>query len=159
MADNVAKYYSTHPNTGTGRVWSEESRKKVSIATSKNNLAKFERPSGRGHRGYYKDIYCQSSWELAYVIYCLDHNINFKRNTEHFMYEFADKRRNYFPDFYLIDTDTYVEIKGYYDARSKAKVAQFPKTLVVYTELEMQPILTYVIATYGEDFIKLYDKK
>lgn len=157
ISEGLLEYYTTHPGTGTGRIWSEESRQKVSAAATKSNLTKFERPSGKGHRGYYKNIYCQSSWELAYVIYCFDHNIEFKRNTDHFKYEFGGKIRNYFPDFYLMATSTYIEIKGYNDARSKAKAAQFPNKLKVYTKLEMQPILDYVISTYGKDFIRLYE--
>ena len=156
-SEKLCEYYTTRPGTGTGRVWSEESRKKASLAATKGNLIKFERPSGRGHRGYYKGIYCQSSWELAYVLYSLDHQVNFIRNIDHFTYEFEDKHYNYFPDFYLPDSDTYIEIKGYYDARSRAKAEQFQKKLLVYTKVEMQPILNYVCKTYGEDFIKLYE--
>ena len=157
VSDKLREYYTTHAGTGAGRIWTEESRKKASLAATKGNLIKFERPSGRGHRGYYKGIYCQSSWELAYVLYSLDHQVNFIRNVDHFTYEFEDKQYNYFPDFYLPDSDTYIEIKGYYDARSRAKAEQFSKKLLVYTKVEMQPILKYVCQTYGEDFIKLYE--
>ena len=114
---------------------------------------------GKGKRGYYKGYYCQSSWELAYVIYQLEHNINFKRNTKGFSYKLDGIQRSYFPDFYLIDEDTYVEIKGYYDNKTQEKERQFPqdKKLQILKKAEMQPILEYVINKYGKNYIYLYD--
>lgn len=114
---------------------------------------------GKGKRGYYKGYYCQSSWELAYVIYQLEHNVNFKRNTKGFSYKLDGIQRSYFPDFYLIDEDTYVEIKGYYDNKTQEKERQFPqdKKLQILKKAEMQPILEYVINKYGKNYIYLYD--
>lgn len=115
---------------------------------------------GKGKRGYYKGYYCQSSWELAYVVYQLDHNVNFIRNTKRFSYTLDGINRSYFPDFYLIDEDIYIEIKGYYDNKTKEKEIQFPKTetLIVLQKQEMTPILEYVINKYGKNFIDLYEK-
>lgn len=46
--------------------------------------------SGRGKRGWYKGYYCDSSWELAWVIYNLDHGNQFKRNTNiYYEYEYG----------------------------------------------------------------------
>ena len=114
---------------------------------------------GKGKRGYYKGYYCQSSWELAYVIYQLEHNVAFIRNKEGFKYILEGIERSYFPDFYLIDDDTYVEIKGYYDNKTKEKEKQFPanKKLQVLKYEEMQPILDYVVSKYGKKFIELYE--
>ena len=113
---------------------------------------------GKGKRGYYKGFYCQSSWELAYVIFQLDHNVAITRNKCRFGYVLDGVERSYFPDFYLIDSDTYVEVKGYYDRKTKEKEKQFPidKKLIVLTEKEMKPILEYVINKYGKDFTRLY---
>lgn len=113
---------------------------------------------GKGKRGYYKGYYCQSSWELAYVIYCLEHNIEVKRNKERFKYILEGIERSYFPDFILKD-GTYVEIKGYYDNKTKEKEKQFPKDkkLIILQEKEMSPILEYVKNKYGNNFIELYN--
>ena len=46
-----------------------------------------------GIKGWYKGFWCDSSWELAYVIYNLDHGIEFRRNTEKFEYEYCGKIR------------------------------------------------------------------
>lgn len=114
---------------------------------------------GKGIRGYYKGYYCQSSWELAYVIYNIDHGINFIRNKEGFKYILNNIERTYFPDFYLLDTKEYVEIKGYYDSKTKEKEKQFPKNkkLKILCLKEMKPILNYVKEKYGKDFSKLYN--
>lgn len=114
---------------------------------------------GKGLRGYYKGIYCQSSWELAYVIYQLDHNIVFERNKKGFKYILDGIERTYYPDFYLPESDTYVEIKGYYDRKTKEKEKQFTGNLVVYKKEEMNDIINYVTNKYGKDFVKLYNNK
>ena len=157
ISTSLKTFYETRPSTFAGKKHSEEAKKLISIAASINNLTKFDKPSGRGKRGNYKGVYCQSSWELAYVLFCIDHNINFIRNNKYFEYEFEGKVHNYFPDFYLPDSDTYVEVKGYYDKRSKAKFEQFKGTLQLLTLKEMKPILEYVENKYGKDFINLYD--
>ena len=111
---------------------------------------------GKGLRGYYKGYYCQSSWELAYVVYSLEHNVKFVRNKKGFTYKLDGLQRTYFPDFYIPSTDTYIEIKGYYDSKTKEKEKQFNGKLVIYKKEEMKPILNYVISKYGKDFVKLY---
>lgn len=150
-----------HLNDGSviikGHKHTEEAKQKISKAATLNNIKRAGTKAGRGKRGYYKGYYCQSSWELAYVIYNLDHNINFIRNKKYFNYIYEDKQRHYFPDFYLPDIDTYIEVKGYYDKLSKVKVEQFQGNLKVLQQSEMQPYLDYVVDKYGKDFYKLYD--
>lgn len=138
---------------------SEETKEK--IRKQKLELCKKQGTNlcGKGLRGYYKGFYCQSSWELAYVIYCLDHNIYLKRNKNRFSYILDGVERSYFPDF-LLEGETYIEIKGYYDRKTKEKEKQFPKDkkLIILKEKEMKPILEYVISKYGKKFYFLYDK-
>lgn len=116
---------------------------------------------GKGLRGYYKGYYCQSSWELAFVIYCLEHDIKLIRNKRRFSYIFKNVERSYFPDFYLLKTDEYVEVKGYYDEKMKAKEQYFPKDkrLIVLKKNEMKPILEYVTSKYGRNYTNLYQTK
>lgn len=73
--------------------------------------------SGVGKSGHYKGIFCNSTWELMWVIYSLDHNINFKR----FPYQLKNKEIVYLPDFLLIDENKIIEIKGYVDNEEKLK--------------------------------------
>ena len=68
--------------------------------------------ASRSLNGYYKGYYCASSYELIYLVYCLDHNINIKRNTYTFIYNYEGKDHVYSPDWYLPDTNTIIECKG-----------------------------------------------
>lgn len=65
--------------------------------------------SGVGKSGYYRGIYCASTYELAWVIYHLDNKISFKRATVRFAYS---NQRTYLPDFESPDNH-FVEIKGF----------------------------------------------
>ena len=114
--------------------------------------------AGRGKKGWYKGYYCDSSWELAIVIYWLEHNIQFKRNNGYFEYQFDGKIRKYYPDFLMSD-GSFVEVKGYSSKQWQAKLKAFPKdkTLLIYGKNEIMPIIQYVVDKYGKDYIKLYD--
>lgn len=70
--------------------------------------------SGNGWSGHYKGMYFRSLLELYYLIYLIDNNIKFengelKKHT--IKYTMDGIERNYFPDFYLIDTQETIEIK------------------------------------------------
>ena len=64
-----------------------------------------------GKHGTYKGYRCDSTYELAYIIYNLDHNIYFERNFVGYPYELDGKTHLYYPDFRLAD-GSLVEIKG-----------------------------------------------
>ncbi len=112
--------------------------------------------SGKGHRGWYKGYYCQSSWELAFVIYNIEHGILFNRNFTGFTYIYEGKEYKYYPDF-IIDGE-YFEIKGYKDKKCITKISQFKQRLKVLEKDDMKIYLDYVIEKYGSDFISLYEE-
>ena len=76
----------------------------------------------KSKKGYYKGMYCGSSYELAYVIYNLDHNIPFARCDRYYEYEYNGSKHLYFPDFELAD-GTIIEIKGYHTETVDIKAA------------------------------------
>lgn len=119
------------------------------------NNGGYRKGSGRGIKGWYKGIFCDSSWELAFVLYCEKHNIKIKRNNKKFPYIFEGKSYNYIPDF-IIDGE-YLEIKGVLTEKNKAKINQFPHKLTLMMEPEMKPILEEIIKLYGKDFVRLYE--
>lgn len=110
---------------------------------------------GRGKHGWYKGYRCNSSWELAFVVYNLDHNIKFERNTKGFEYRYKNKNYKYYPDF-LMEDGSFVEIKGYMDDKNEAKVNQFKNQLEIIDEIKIKAYINYVIEKYGKDFINLY---
>lgn len=114
----------------------------------------YRKGSGRGKSGWYKGVYCDSSWELAYVVYNMDNNIPIQRCKEQRTYMFEGKENIYLPDF--IVNGEIVEIKGYSTNQWKAKIEANPDIKVLY-KTDMKPYLDYVSTKYGSDFIKLYD--
>ena len=131
-----------------------ECRNKYVEENVKPKLGGYRKGSGRGKSGWYKGIYCDSSWELAYVVYCLDNNIPIKRCTEPIKYMFNNEEHKYFPDF--ITNEGIIEIKGYKTEQWEAKLIQANNIKVLYKE-DMKPYLDYVHDKYGFDYINLYD--
>lgn len=131
----------------------EEGRKRIQIAASK--CGGYKKNAGHGKHGWYKGIWCDSSWELAFVIYHLENNLFIKRCNEFRIYEYNNKKYKYYPDF-ITDKGIF-EIKGYCDNKSKIKHLQHPDIKMLYYD-DMKIYLNYVIDKYGRDFIKLYDK-
>ena len=54
-----------------------------------------------------------------------------------FPYMYRRKMFYYIPDFYLIDEDVYIEIKGYQRAKDSAKWRDFPYKLIVLKKQEL----------------------
>lgn len=112
--------------------------------------------SGWSKTGYYKGIYCGSTYELCWVIHALDHGVSFKR------FEGVLKKDGltYIPDFLLDDGITIIELKGY-DVREnvnkKTKLAESLGYKVnVLREQELQPIFDYIKQHYGVSWQKSY---
>jgi endogenous inhibitor of DNA gyrase (YacG/DUF329 family) len=121
-----------------------------------SNNGGYREHSGTSKRGWYKGIFCGSSWELAWVIFQLDHGLKFERNHEGFKYEFNGKTHKYYPDFRA--DGEYIEIKGYKKDDVDAKVSQFPadKKLKVMYKDDLKDIFDYVYSKYGKNLHELY---
>lgn len=129
-----------------------------SVVSSIQATGLISKPNGRYKYGWYNNYWCDSSWELAFLLYHLDNNIIINRNmNEGFTYLFNNKIHTYFPDFII--NNIYYEIKGRWDEKVDAKIAQFPKnkTLIILTEKEMKPFIKYCKEKYGKEFYRLYD--
>lgn len=133
-----------------GRKLSKETIQKLKI-----NSGGIRKGAGRGKKGWYKNYWCDSSWELAYVIYNLDHNIKFERNRKYFEYVYKNETHKYYPDF--IEGNKYVEIKGYESIVTKLKKeAMKNENYELINASKIEKYLKYTIEKYGIDFIKLY---
>ena len=133
-------------------------RRRISESMKKNPLAGGLREgSGRGKKGKYKGIYCDSIWELAFLVYHLDNNLFIERCKEKRKYIFNNKERIYYPDF--ITDKGVIEIKGYITDQWKAKLQYNPDINVLYED-DIKFYLDYCINKYGNNFYEiLYDKK
>jgi hypothetical protein len=118
----------------------------------------YRQGSGRSKHGYYKGIYCGSTYELCWIIYSLDHNIKFKRFPS-----FLQKDKiKYYPDFLLEDGKTIIETKGYEAVESvnkKTKLAEsLGYTVIVLRKKDLAPMFEYVAKKYKtKKFYTLYD--
>lgn len=144
-----------HPNYGKGfcSSHSQETKDKLSKIAKSSGLGGRVEGSGRGKKGWYKGFFCDSSWELAYLIYQLEHDAKIERCKEVRSYEWEGKQRKYFPDFVV--EGKIVEIKGYKTKQWEAKQAANPDVICLYSN-EMTPYINYVTEKYGKDYIKLY---
>lgn len=119
----------------------------------------FKEGSVKNHKyGHYRGIQCDSSWELAFLVYHLDNNIEIKRNKDGFKYIFDDKEHTYYPDF-IVD-DTYVEIKNYMTPQVQAKIDYFPKELnyKIFLYNDLRVYIDYCVEKYGKNYWDtLYD--
>ena len=147
-----------------GKRLSKETKDKMSITKRKQieNGLSINTSNGCHKHGWYKGYWCDSSWELAWIVYNLDNGIEFKRNKQGFPYTFNDKIHQYFPDFVLSD-GTFVEIKGRssiekLDNRTLTKIKAFPYKFKLLLAEEMKPIIDYCKEMYGNDYCHVYDK-
>jgi hypothetical protein len=131
-------------------------RSRLSEVALARGLGGYERGSGRGKKGWYRGYWCDSTYELAFVVWALDHDIPFERNTHVFHYEFGGKILRWIPDFRLAD-GTFVEIKGYVSDQALAKFAFFLPSLQVLTHPELKPMFEYVWQAYGKNLAALYE--
>jgi DNA-directed RNA polymerase subunit RPC12/RpoP len=114
--------------------------------------------SGRSNAGYYKGIYCGSTYELCWVIHSLDHGIRFTR----FDNLLEKDGLKYYPDFLLADSKTIIETKGFEKQESvdkKTALAEwFGYTVIVLRKDDLQYAFDYVKETYSTtEYQTLYD--
>ena len=141
MADSISAATVGKP----GHKVSEETKKKISNTCQSNKKSGgYRKGSGIGKSGWYHGIWCDSTWELAYIIWCEANNKKIIRNTEYFDYTFEGKKHRYLPDF-IVDGKL-VEIKGRRksDSLIDAKIDSTNGKVKLMLEAEMKPILDSV---------------
>jgi hypothetical protein len=118
------------------------------------------RKSGNAKTGYYKGVFCGSTYELAWVVYQLDHGNPFKR----FEGLLRGEEVNYCPDF-LIGEKTIIEIKGWEseeEVDKKTKVAEsHGYEVVVLRKEQLDKEFEWMKEKYGLPygrFHELYDE-
>jgi hypothetical protein len=119
----------------------------------------YRQGSGRSKSGYYRGIYCGSTYELCWVIHSLDHGIKFTR----FPGKLESDGVVYYPDFLLDDGKTIIETKGYESQESvdkKSKVAEsLGYSVNVLRKKDLEYAFDYVQKTYNTTkFFTLYDE-
>lgn len=118
----------------------------------------YRQGSGRSKSGYYKGIYCGSTYELCWVIYSIDTNVKFKR----FEKKLTDGITTYFPDFILDDDKTIIELKGYElgdSVKNKTLLAEkLGYKVIILRKEDLADVFEYVYQKFGtKKFHTLYD--
>lgn len=79
--------------------------------------------------GYRSDlgIVLRSGWEANCARIFTSYGIKFEFESELFKFPIVRGTKSYLPDFYLPKTKEYVEVKGYFDDKSRIKIKRFRK--------------------------------
>lgn len=127
-----------------------------SVECKNKNHAGLQPNTGRGKKGKYKGFYCDSTYELVYIIYNLDNNIEFSRSQTKIPYFYEGKNRLYYPDFE--SNGKLIEIKGYHteqvDVKLKATKEQGYTIDILYKD-DLKYAFDYVKDNY--EYEKLED--
>ena len=123
-------------------------------------------------RYMYKGEKFDSSWELYYYVYMIEHGHNIVRNTQLFyQYEYMGNPYRYFPDFivdgkvveikgdYLVDADNHLKKVHAIDNPDKLKAkddCMVKNNVKLILKDEILPIINEVQLKYGKDFHKAY---
>ena len=141
-----------------GRKLSKETRKKMSIANKgmkhhKENCKCMACKVMRGELKTYRKKYphngwiMRSTWEVAYAKYLEANNISYEFEPKMFILSTGQR---YLPDFYLSDTDEWIEIKGWLGRNGKEysdKIELFKKeypskfTMLMRKDLEQLGVI------------------
>lgn len=121
-------------------------------------LGGYREGSGRSKSGYYKGIYCGSTYELCWAIYSLENNIDFTR----FPGLLEKDGLKYFPDFLLADKKTIIELKGYEKEESVIRKTRLAEELGYVVEVlrkdDLKYAFDYVTEKYKtKKYYELYD--
>ena len=104
---------------------SEEAKQKMS---GKNSPA-YGKIAHHGKGAYYKGVWMRSSYEIAYAKYLDKNNIKWQYEPKYFeiiyLYKGIKKEGTYTPDFYLPETNEYIEIKGWWRDDAEYKFNTF----------------------------------
>lgn len=136
------------------------------LKEGKLNTGGYFKNSSRGRCGYYQGIWCDSTYELAFLIYNLEHNVSIKRCEEYFTYTSNGKQHKYFPDFII--GDEIIEIKNYWRKEVDLKinaVKEKGKTIKVLYQTDLEPMMQYIDKKFNvhhkgkrNNYHTLYDK-
>lgn len=93
----------------------------------KNQSNPYSRAKG-GKRKDLNNIYFRSSWEANIARYYNYIGIKWEYEPKTFIFNNVTRGSvSYTPDFYLIEEDKWIEIKGWMDGKSKTKLKRFKK--------------------------------
>lgn len=79
----------------------------------------------------YNGFKLNGKWELEVAIFLDYNNIRWTNIVDGFEYLWEGKNHLYFPDFYLVDFDKYIEVKGYERERDRQKWKSIDNLIII----------------------------
>lgn len=123
--------------------WNKENGKKISkTCLEKSAKGEWHTSLAKYMHYSYKGVDLHGKWELAYAQYLDKEGVAWVRCKDRFAYIFENKQRFYTPDFFLVNSKQYVEIKGYETEKDRAKWSQFPLSLTVLKFKELKALVS-----------------
>jgi hypothetical protein len=136
-----------------GSTWSKMTKKQQHAFREAHRIAINKRyedgwlpKAGRCKKIVFKSLYAgtvtvDGSWELELANYLEKNKIKWLRNKERFLYINEKGSKSYYtPDFYLIDYNIFIEVKGYETEKDRCKWKHFTKKLNVFKINEIKKI-------------------
>lgn len=123
-----------------GKNLSKETKEKLSN-TICNKIDNDEWHTNRGISIEYNGIIFDSSWEIEFAKLLDNKAIKWERPKRSFEYIWNDSIHKYYPDFYLVDYDLYIEIKGIPTDRDYCKWRQFKFDLDIYDSQDLHNLI------------------
>lgn len=107
-----------------------EAKEKISkTCLEKSRNGTWHKSLAKNNHYVYKGVDLDCKWEFEFAKWLDSKNIRWIRPKDRFKYIYQNKERYYTPDFYLLDFNEFVEVKGYTTGKDYAKWNQFPKNL------------------------------
>jgi hypothetical protein len=131
-------------NSRKGNRLSEKHKKNISDSMKTTVLKYPESYSASNINGRtpiieYNGFKLSGSWELEVAKWLDKNNIKWTNKVTPFEYEWENSLHLYFPDFYLIDIDKYIEVKGFERDRDRCKWAVV-KNLIIIKQKDIKKI-------------------
>src|SRR3990167_815710 len=141
--ENIRKALIDNPNvTGIASTPEKEAQRRLRIheaSVRDGNIGGYREGSGWTKWFQYDSpsagkVFLNGTWEVAYAQYLDAQAISWRRNRTSFPYEWEGKLHKYYPDFYLVQNDEFIEVKGRVVPRDQVKWDAVRKThkLIVY---------------------------
>lgn len=138
IKEGMAKGKKSSGRASTPEREAERRRKISETAKINKRSGGYREGSGRCRGEWYDSpvagrVFLDSSYEVVFAKYLDAKGIDWRKNKAKFPYEWDGKKSFYIPDFFLVESEEYVEIKGYRTERDMAKWSAFPhKHSVLY---------------------------
>lgn len=143
--EHRSKLFAGDGNPMYGKKHTEEALKKMcdyqkeNVRTGKDCNFYGKTPKhGRGSWYECKDgskVWMRSSWEVKFATYLDNNNIEWLYEIKKFPITYLDTNGTYTPDFYLVEDNKYIEVKGWWRDDAKIKFDSFQEQ---YSDIKIE---------------------